>query len=258
LRTLRLCVRLVAAVLCSAVLWSVCVVGQPVARVFGRRRVWQARMAQIWARCFVLILGMRVQVEGEPPTGAFLLVSNHLSYVDVMLLASRVRAAFVAKSEIRGWPVLGALAASGGTLFVDRGRNRDLVRVSEQIQQTLDRGLGVILFPEGTSTPGSEVAAFRSSLLEPAARLELPVRYASIHYQTPEGEPLASEAVSWWGGMTLGPHVLELLRMPGFEARLVFGEESICDSDRKTLAAKLHTAVSERFVPMPRAHASSP
>jgi len=255
MRTLRLCVRLVLVTTCSTFFALASFLGHLVARGLlpggaGRGQVWQGRMTQAWARCLVRILGMRVQVEGEAPRGAFLLVSNHVSYVDILLLASRLRATFVAKADILSWPLVGPMVASGGTIFVDRGRHRDLLRVSERIQRTLDRGLGVLLFPEGTSTSGAEVAAFRSSLLEPAARLGLPVSTASIRYETPPGEAPASEVVSWWGDMTLGPHLLELLKMPGFEARLVFGEEPICDSDRKVLAAKLHRAVSRKFQPM--------
>lgn len=244
MRTLRLCVRFVLAGSSCTFFALASYLGHFVAGCFGRGQAWQATMTQAWARSLIVILGVRVEVQGEPPQGAFLLVSNHVSYVDILLLASRLRATFVAKADILSWPVFGPMVASGGTIFVDRVRHRDLLRVSQAIQRTLDQGVGVLLFPEGTSTSGAEVAPFRSSLLEPAARLEWPVSTASIQYRTLPGEAPAAEAVAWWGDMTLGPHLQDLFRMPAFEARLVFGEEPICDSDRKGLAAKLHAAVA--------------
>lgn len=250
MREIRCLARLVAIVGITFAVWIVSMLGLPFAWIARRTIEWRSWMTRVWARSLVGVLGMRVVVEGEPPSGAFLLVSNHLSYVDVLLLASRVRAFFVAKAEVREWPLIGPAIASMGTLFIDRRRGRDLLRVGEDIRATLARGQGVVLFPEGTSTPGAEVAAFRSSLLDPAARLGLPVRHAAIRYSTPPGEAPAHQAVSWWGDATLGPHLFDLLRLPGFEACLVFGEEPICDSDRKALAAKLHAAVSEHFVPM--------
>ena len=94
------------------------------------------------------------------------------------------------------------------------------------------------------------MAPFKSSLLESAARVELPVHYASIRYQTAPGEVPARLSVAWWGDMRLGAHVKELLRMSGFEARIVFGAEPVLDCDRKALAARLHRAVASSFVPM--------
>ena len=250
MRSARLLVRVALLFAVTLPVWLVLMAGLPLARALGRAGAWRGRWFQGWSRAVGWIIGMRVAVDGATPTGAFLLVSNHLSYVDIILLASRLPCVFVSKAEVADWPVLGWLARSAGTIFVDRGRGRDLVRVSEEIGATLQAGQGVVLFPEGTSTQGAEVTAFRSSLLAPAAELGLPVRYASIRYTTPPGEAPAHQAVSWWGGMTLGPHILELLRLSGFEAHIVFGEELIRDPDRKALAQRLQRAVASCFVPM--------
>ena len=251
MKSVRLVLRLTGAVGATLGLWLVWVLGLPVAALAGRFVAWRAWVLHLWARSLTRILGVRVSQSGSTPEGAFLLVSNHLSYVDIILLGGLARCVFVSKAEVARWPVLGPLARTMGTLFIDRTKKRDVVRIASEIRARLDAGQGVVFFPEGTSTPGAEVAAFRSSLLEPAAALDLPVYYASLSYATPAGEAPAAEVVSWWGDMPFAPHLLELLRLPYIEARVSFGEQPIRANCRKDLAQKLHQAVSSRFVPMP-------
>ncbi len=250
MRNARLGLRAAALALVTFLLALFLVLGLPGAALVARTLPWRVTLARLWAKACVRLLGMKVVSEGDAPAGAFLLVSNHLSYIDIILLLSTVRAVFVSKADVAAWPVLGPLARLAGTLFIERQKKKDVLRVSGEIRRILERGMGIILFPEGTSTAGAEVHAFRSSLLEPAASLSLPVRYASIRYSTPAGEPPAHLAVSWWGEMAFGPHVRDLLRLSGFGARIVFGAESIEDPDRKSLARRLHRAVASRFVPM--------
>jgi 1-acyl-sn-glycerol-3-phosphate acyltransferase len=224
--------------------------GRPLAAGLGRSRAWRERVFRSWAWGTARIIGMRIRREGSAPGTPCLLVANHLSYVDVVLLAASLPCAFVSKAEVARWPVLGPLARSMGTLFVDRSRKRGLSGVAAAMRARLAAGETLVLFPEGTSTAGGGVTSFRSSLLEPAAELGLPVRYAALRYQTPPGAPLAAQAVAWWGERTFLDHLLELLRLPSFEARLVFGADALHDSDRKRLAARLQRAVTRCFQPM--------
>ena len=193
---------------------------------------------------------MRVEVSGEPPRAPFCLVSNHLSYVDIVLLGSRLGCVFVAKGEVSDWPVIGFLARAAGTIFVNRRSKRDALRVLEIIERRIGLGDGVVIFAEGTSSRGDTVLPLKPALLEWAARTGLPVGYASLSYRTPAGVPSADLAVCWWGDMTFGPHLLDLCRLPEFHATLTFGREPIRDRDRKQLAARLHRAVREQFIPV--------
>jgi 1-acyl-sn-glycerol-3-phosphate acyltransferase len=168
--------------------------------------------------------------------------------VDVVLLASRLDAVFVSKAEVKGWPGIGLLCRTAGTVFVDRTSRRDLLRANARIAEYLGSGHGIVLFPEGTSSDGTAVGPFRPSLLALPAERGLPVHCASISYRTPPGWPPAGLAVCWWGDMSFGGHILDLLRLPFFEARLRFRPEAIADADRKRLAAELHSAVSELLV----------
>ncbi|MFQ5527692.1 MAG: lysophospholipid acyltransferase family protein [Thermoanaerobaculia bacterium] len=203
-----------------------------------------------WARAVLRILKVEVEVVGRPPEPPFLLVSNHLSYLDIVVLSSLADTVFVAKSEVESWPVLGFIVRNMDTIFVDRNLRRDIPRVVAQIEDAFEAGEGVVIFPEGTSTPGEAVAPFRPSLLEPAARGSLPVRTAALGYDTPDGQPTARETVCWWGEMTFRPHFLRLLALPSLSARVAFGGEVVRDSDRKRLAERLEAGVRSLFVPV--------
>lgn len=206
-----------------------------------------------WARGVLRAINARVSASGMAPEAPFILVANHLSYVDIALIASRVDAVFIAKSEIASWPLVGLLCKSVGTLFVNRSLRRDVPRVVAEIERVLEDGQGVALFAEGTSSGGTEVLKFRPSLLEVAARQSTPVSYASLSYRTGSEVDPARSRVCWWGNMPFAPHAWRLLTLPGFDATLAFGGEPILDDDRKRLAERLHAEVTRLFVPVDHA-----
>jgi len=216
----------------------------------SRQLRWRNKCVGAWARSLGATAGMRITVDGKPPEPPFFLVANHLSYIDIIALSMVTDCVFIAKSEIEGWPGVGFMARSIGTIFIERSNFQDIPRVISRIEQALDEGKGIILFAEGTSGKGDKVLPFSSALLEPAARLGLPVSHASITYRTPSDEVPAEQAVCWWGDMTMFPHLIELLKVQEFDAAIRFGSEPICDSDRKTLSRRLWQAVSESFVPV--------
>ncbi len=211
---------------------------------------WRSFSFRTWARLTNTLLGIRVQSKGTPPRAPFFLVSNHLSYMDIVAFAAHLDCVFVAKSEVANWPILGLLCRSMGTIFVDRNSRMDVLRVNRLIEQDLRSGKGVLLFPEGTSTPGAEVLPFHSALLEPAVQQGCPVSFATINYRTPVGQPPAHLSVCWWGEMSFMTHFYRLLHLKSVEAALVFGSYSIRADDRKVLARKLWQAVREEFIPV--------
>lgn len=226
---------------------------RPLATVLpGAGRRLQRTVTRSWARAAARVVGMRVKVEGSPPSLPCLLVANHLSYVDVVALWTVASGAFVAKSEVAGWPLVGRLGAIMQTLFIDRRRKRDLLRVLAEMGRRLARGDSVILFAEATSTRGERVLPFKSSLFEAAARTGLPVACATLSYATPAGAPPADLAVCWWGDMTFADHVYALLRLPRFEATLRFAAAPLAGAERKALARDAHREISRLFVPVVR------
>lgn len=213
------------------------------------QRRWRRWVFRTWGRALCRVLHVRVEVVGAPPAQPGVLVCNHLTYIDIPVLAGYLDTVFVAKSEIASWPAIGFLSRHMGTIFIDRGRNRSIPDVNRQIDTALAAGDGVVIFPEGTSTSGAEVAPFRGSLLAPAAEAERPVHVASLSYRTLEGAP-PSETVCWWGEMEFVPHLIGFLGLKRVESRLEFGATSVQESDRKLLAEKLWRAVDEIFIPM--------
>lgn len=208
------------------------------------------RVFRTWARGLCRAFGLQSRVEGVPPRGQFFLIANHVSYVDIVLLASYVDIAFVAKSDLRHWPALGRIFEAADTIFIDRSKKRDVVRVMQLVGKEIDRGLGVLVFPEGTSGKGDQLLPFKPSLLEFACTRDLPVHWATLYYETPAGQPPASRSVCWWGDEGFGPHYRRLIALPSFTGVLRFGEEPILHADRKELAVALREKMLEKFVPI--------
>jgi 1-acyl-sn-glycerol-3-phosphate acyltransferase len=205
---------------------------------------------RIWSRSLCRLFGVRVAVEGPPPAPPFVLVSNHTSYLDILALGTELPCVFVAKAEIDGWPLFGALCRSVNTIFIDRKSKRRLPEVIARIEEKLEAHQGVVIFPEGTSGPGHAVLPFRSSLLDLPARIGRPVHWAALTYRAPEEGPPTHLAVTWWGEMPLGPHLWGLLRLPRIEARLRFGAAPVAAEDRKVLAETLWREIDAVFEPM--------
>lgn len=220
--------------------------------IFSRRFAvrGQGWAYQLWSRALCVLFGVRVTVRGKVPVPPFFLVSNHLSYIDTFVLGTELPCVFVAKAEIDGWPIFGAMCRSVNTIFIDRKTKRKLPQILARIEESLAAGQGVVIFPEGTSGAGDCVMPFRSPLLEFAMNFPGGVHHATINYRTPPGEAPAHLAVAWWGEMPLSAHLRELLWLPYVEASIHFGDGSKSAEDRKRLAAELHAAVAERFEPL--------
>ncbi|MBM3989605.1 MAG: 1-acyl-sn-glycerol-3-phosphate acyltransferase [Planctomycetes bacterium] len=214
------------------------------------RQRWRRWIMRRWCRALCAAFAVRVEVVGTPPPPSALLVANHLGYLDILVLGSQVDAAFVSRADIARWPLIGPLARDFDTLFLVRERRRDLPAMNSQIAHTLGRGIGLVIFPEGTSHRGDTVHEFRPSLLAPAAEAGLAVWAACLSYRTAPGDPPASTHVCWWGNAPFGPHARALLRLRRIDARIEFLPRPERHSDRKQLAVRLRAAVLERFVPV--------
>lgn len=219
--------------------------------------VLQPLWIRTWARAVLRIMGIRVRVEGPPPGGAFFLIANHLSYLDIPVLLGQLNGRFLAKSEIARWPVLGVLARATGTLFVDRSRKRDLTRVIAEVTALIERGPGVIVFPEATSTDGAAILPFKPSLFEVPARMGLDVSCAALHYSNPPGSPPAWQSVCWWGDAEFAPHFWDFLKLPRTEATLTFApapvRAEVAQGDgsgpRKALSEAAQRTLEQIFTP---------
>lgn len=183
---------------------------------------------------------LRPQVIGAVPSRG-LLISNHMGYLDIAVLASIMPAVFVSKRDVKFWPVFGQFAQMGGTVFVDRARRTQVGDVNDEIQAALDDGALVVLFPEGTSSGGETVLPFKSALLQPAAGQAHPLSVCCIQYDLDDGN--AAEDVCYWGDDTFLPHMLNLLGKRTLRATVRFAPFQSTTTDRKELARELREEV---------------
>ncbi len=232
-----------------------------VMRCAGRRDGATKRRATRAASAAILrALGVRVRRRGRPPAPGALVVANHLSYLDVLVLASATDARFVAKREVASWPVVGGLARAAGTLFVDRASAAALPEIARSVADAVLRGETVILFPEGTTGDGSAVLPFRSALLADVARRGVSVVPIALRYRCEPPHDVATD-VAWCGDRTLLPHLAALPDVAGLRCELIVGSPRR-DRDRKRLAEALRADVlrlkAERTVASLRGDPSVP
>ena len=199
---------------------------------------------RFWSKTVARILNIHYQVSGTPPVAPFILVSNHLSYIDIIPMFINMDCTFVAKKAVESWPVLGPMVKYTGVIFVDRSIKRDVTRVNKLLSKSLSKHQGIVLFPEGTTTGGDKVLPFRSSLLNYPATESIPVHYSVIQYKTSKDDPPADETVCFYGARDpFHKHVFKLAGNKRIECRVVYGEETVQASDRKELTQKLHEKV---------------
>ena len=207
-------------------------------RTLERRALW----IQASAKHMLKSLGIRSVVEGTPPTHG-LVVSNHLSYLDIVIFSAAMPCFFVAKIEVGGWPFFGKAGRAGGTIFVDRSSLASAQSVAEQMKERLQLPIPipVLLFPEGTSTDGSEVIRFHSRLIDAATSLGVPITTACVRYLLPPG--MEERELCWYGDETFLDHLWKVLGVTGYVADLQFGQPRIY-TDRRVAADETHDEIT--------------
>jgi lyso-ornithine lipid O-acyltransferase len=221
-------------------------------QAIARRRGWavQHKIQTGFCRIMCVIIGIRVRPIGALPAAApRFVVSNHVSWTDIIALASLYPLTFLAKSEVAGWPVLGFLARLQGTVFVPRGSRKDIPRVNAALRGALRDGRDLVVFPEGTSSDGARVLPFRPAHFDAIENYEgvLAVSPIAIVYR----DGARPVDVGWYGDMTFLPHLWSLMRRGGVECQLGFGEPiEARGKDRKQLAFESVARVQAKLMEM--------
>ena len=199
-----------------------------------------------WAQDLLSILAIRVRCEGRPPPhgrkGA-MIASNHVSWADIFAIASVRHTRFVAKSEIRDWPLAGWLADKSGTIFIRRERRHDTARINALVHDALAQGDCVGLFPEGTTTEGDRLLKFHSSLFEPAVANQARVYPVAVRYENADGTPL--RAAAYVGDLSFAQSLGLVIRTRETVACLAFAHPVEPDGlTRQEVAAEAHRRVA--------------
>jgi 1-acyl-sn-glycerol-3-phosphate acyltransferase len=213
--------------------------------LFARRRPdgsyrYRPDIVRWWHRRACRILGLVVEAAGEPPRDSALLVANHVSWLDIPVLGGLGTIAFLSKAEVRGWPVMGWLAAAAGTQFITRGSGEAAV-VGERIGNHLTNHGCLTVFPEGTTTDGSEVKPFYPRLLAAATRAGVPVVPVALRYHRDGAlDPVAP----FVGDETILSHLRRVLVVPEIRVQVAFGQPlDPAQFDRRGLAVRARQEV---------------
>lgn len=206
----------------------------------------QARI-QWWSAGLLRALGVGLQVRGTPRPGATLLVSNHVSWLDIAALHAAVpQARFVSKADVRGWPLLGWLVAGAGTLFIERERKRDALRVVHAMAEALGAGETVAVFPEGTTGPGPTLLPFHANLLQAAIATATPIQPAVLRFA--DARQRFSPAVAYVGDTTLLQSLWWVASARGLVAHVdLLPPQGTAHADRRALAEHLRQQMAERL-----------
>lgn len=222
-----------------------------------RRRRALALLAHAYARLAVRLLGISVELEGRfTRGGAAMIVSNHLSYVDILVLASLRPSCFVTSLETAALPGLGTLCRLAGCIFVDRRRVARLQAEIREVAEALGAGLDVAVFPEATSTNGDGVLRFRRALYQSAVDAGRTVQPVCLNYASIDGRPLGvqnRDKIYWYGTMTFLPHLWELVSCRSIVVR-VRCLSPLCARtvpDSRRLAELSYESVRRSFEPCP-------
>ncbi len=199
---------------------------------------------QVWAMQLLRIWGIDLEVRGKPVTlGPALLVCNHISWLDILVIHATRHCRFVSKSELRDWPVLGTLATGGGTLYIERAQRKDAMRMVKDMAKSLREGDVLAVFPEGTTGDGIGMLPFHANLIQSAIEAEAPIQPLALQFVDAKTYEI-SMAARYIDDDTLLDSVWSTLNARGLKAVVNFGElQQSQERDRRTWAHDLREEV---------------
>jgi 1-acyl-sn-glycerol-3-phosphate acyltransferase len=200
-----------------------------------------------WSRQLLVIFNIGIQIEGQQPMrgeGGCMIVSNHVSWLDIFVLNAIHPSQFIAKSEVRNWPVIGWISRRSGTIFIERAMRQDASKIKQRVSLLLKQGACIGLFPEGTTTDGTQVGHFHSALIQPAIDAGVKLCPIALRYQNDDG--YLSSAAAFIGDTTLVQSIWRILRTPHLNALVVFTPVLLSvNENRRVLARTAQTAIAQ-------------
>jgi 1-acyl-sn-glycerol-3-phosphate acyltransferase len=201
---------------------------------------------QVWAATMLRRLSIQLVVHGNAAAqGPVLLASNHISWLDIVVIHAARHCRFISKSDVKAWPLVGMLATGAGTLYIERESRRDAMRVVHHMAERLRAGDILAVFPEGTTGDGLEVLPFHANLLQAAISADAPIQPIALHFSD-RTTGAYSLAPCYIGDDTLVASVWRTLCAGNLQAQVHFGDVQIANGrDRRAWAGDLRTAIVE-------------
>lgn len=200
---------------------------------------------QSWSLEMLALLGIRLELRGRPPrSGPVLLVANHISWLDILVMHAACYCRFVSKADVKRWPLIGTLATAGGTIYIERESRRDALRVVHHMAQSLREQDVVAVFPEGTTSDGVALLPFHANLIQAAISADAPAQPVALSFiDTATRAPTLTPC--YVGDDTLVGSVWRTLAGAPITAVVSYGEPQAAQGrDRRTWAADLRSAVN--------------
>jgi len=220
-----------------------------------RRRVF-SRNVFYCSNIIVRTFGLSIKTINMPTDQKpFLLVSNHMGFVDIMMIASRFPALFVTSNEMRETPFLGLLTETAGCIYVERRSRTKIKDEMKGIVEVLKQGFRVTLYPEATSTNGERVLPFKKTLMMAAGLAGVPIQPVVINFRKVNGEPFGfkwRDSLCWYGDITFLQSLWAALKLKSVEAEIEFLEQihSTPEDDRGLIADRAHSLISAKYAPI--------
>lgn len=210
---------------------------------------YRHKLIRWWCQQLLAAFNIKVIVSGDIPPDNLshaMIIANHVSWADIHVLNSVIPLRYIAKSDIRHWPIFGFFASRVNTLFVDRAKKQDALRIVDITSACLEAGDRLCLFPEGTTTDGTTVLPFKSSLIEAAIRARTPIYPVAIKYPLANGD--VNTEMAYAGETTLKESMQQALTIKSPIVRIHFlAPVSTKDQDRRTLALCVHTLIAKQL-----------
>ena len=201
---------------------------------------------QAWSLQMLSLLGVRLELQGQPPaTGPMLLVANHISWLDILVMHAARYCRFVSKADVKHWPLIGTLATGGGTIYIERESRRDALRVVHHMTESLKRGEVVAVFPEGTTGDGMTLLPFHANLIQAAISADAMVQPVGLAFLEAKTRAV-SLSPSYVGDETLVGSIWRTLAGPPLVAVVHYGApQTALGRTRREWALDLHSDVAE-------------
>jgi 1-acyl-sn-glycerol-3-phosphate acyltransferase len=197
-----------------------------------------------WSARMLRMLGIALASDGVPRGGSTLLVANHVSWLDILAINAVQPARFVSKADVRAWPLIGWLVACGGTLFIERERKRDALRVVHQVADALKQGQTIAVFPEGTTSEGHDLLPFHANLLQAAIATATPIQPVALRFS--DADEAVSRAAAYVGDTDLLQSVWAVVTAPRLRVQLTWlPAVATAEADRRGLSEAIRARIRE-------------